>query len=187
MCLLVKRVKRTHFLPKTSGRLAKNSANPPVSRPGNEAKPKGLTLTEKSRQKTASRLRGTLRPEPFLCFSERFLPQRQSIDGSAVFDLLYLFAQPKLVEVLIQEQEPIAPFAWCGSSVTDPVQQFARHRLHLRVGIGFRLESTHAKSRQAACVQWPQSASRCQCVHSAAQTEPSSEDDVRPPPRLPQP
>jgi hypothetical protein len=28
------------FCPNTSGKLAKNSAHPPVSRPGNEAKPK---------------------------------------------------------------------------------------------------------------------------------------------------
>jgi hypothetical protein len=39
--------------------------------------------------------------------------------------------------------------------VTDPVQQFASHRLNLRVGICFRLEPEHAKLRRAACAQWP--------------------------------
>src|SRR5215469_12667974 len=137
MCLRCQEGERTHFLPNTSGILAKNGANPPESRPGNEAKPKGLALTEKSRQKTVSHLRGTLRPGPFLCFSEHLLPQGQTIGGPAVLDLLHLFAQPKLVEVLIQEKEPVALFAWCGSSVTDPIQQFASHRLNVRVGIGF--------------------------------------------------
>ncbi len=68
---------KTLFL-NTSSVLAKNGANPSMSRPGNEAKPKDLVLTGKSRQKTASRLRETLRPGPFLCFSEHLLPQRQS-------------------------------------------------------------------------------------------------------------
>jgi hypothetical protein len=174
MCLRCQEGERTHFLPNTSGILAKNGANPPVSRPGNEAKPKGLALTEKSRQKTASRLRGTLRPGPFLCFSEYLLPQGQAIGGPAVLDFLHLFAQPKLVEVLIQEKKPIALFAWRGASVTDPIQQFARHRLNLRVGIRFRLEPEHAKPRRAACAQWPLSPFVCQYVHSAAQTEPAS-------------
>ena len=54
-------------------------------------------------------------------------------------DLLYFFAQPRLVEILIEEKEPIAFLAWCRSSMADPVQQFAGHRLHMCFAIRFLL------------------------------------------------
>jgi hypothetical protein len=90
-----------------------------------------LTLTEKKQ------LQEPRSSFLLLCGSEQFLLGRQPIGGPFVLDLLSFFAQPKLVEVLIQKQEPIAPFAWCGSSMTNPVQQFASHRLDLRMAIRF--------------------------------------------------
>ncbi len=74
-----------------------------------------------------------------LCGSEQLLSRRQPIGGPLVLDLLYFFTQPELVEVLIQEQEPIALFAWGGSSVANPVQQFAGNSLDLRMTIRFLL------------------------------------------------
>src|SRR6185437_16215022 len=92
-----------------------------------------LTLTEK---KPLNEPRGSFL---LLCGSEQLLSGRQPIGGPFVLDFLYSFAQPKLVEILIQEQEPIAPFAWRGSSMANPVQQFAGDGLDLCMAIRFLL------------------------------------------------
>jgi len=56
-----------------------------------------------------------------------------------VGDLLTLFTQPKLVKIVIQEEQSIAFFAGNGPCMTHPVQQCARHRLDLRMALGFLL------------------------------------------------
>ena len=157
---------------------AKNSTNWPSVKAGRiVGYPCRLTLTEK-KQLNEPRCSSLL-----LCCSEQFLSRRQPIGGPFVLDLLYFFAQPKLVEVLIQEEEPIAPFAWCGSSVTDPVQQFASHRLHLRVGIGFLL-SQNMPNRDKQLAR--NGHNRLLFANTSAQALNLGlevADDVRPPPR----
>ena len=80
-----------------------------------------------------------LRSGPFLCFSERLLPQGQSIGGPVELDFLHFFAQPKLVKIVVQEQEPVAPLARSGPRLANPVQQFAGDSLNLCMAIRFLL------------------------------------------------
>src|SRR5438128_5607545 len=74
-----------------------------------------------------------------LCRSQQFLPRRQMVRRAVVVDLFYLFTSSELVEIVIQEQEPVAFLAGGGSRTTNPVQQFARHCLDLRMAINFLL------------------------------------------------
>ncbi len=56
-----------------------------------------------------------------------------------VVDLLDLFTQPKLIKIVIQEQEPVAFLAGDGSRMTHPVQQCAGDGLDLCMAIRFLL------------------------------------------------
>jgi hypothetical protein len=56
-----------------------------------------------------------------------------------VVDLLDLFTQPKLIEIVIQEQEPVAFLARDSSRMTHPVQQCAGDSLDLCMAICFLL------------------------------------------------
>ena|GEM_PF-5942037 len=71
--------------------------------------------------------------------SELLLPLRLPVGGSLVLDLLDLLTQTQLVKIVVQEQESVASLARSGSRATNPVQQFTRHRLDLRMAIGFLL------------------------------------------------
>lgn len=86
-----------------------------------------------------------------LCCSKQFLPQRQPIGRSIVVYFLHFFAQSELVEVLIQEQEPITILAQRCSSVTDPVEQLTSDCLDLRVAIRF-LVAEHMPDRWGFCI-----------------------------------
>ena len=56
-----------------------------------------------------------------------------------VVDLLDLFTQPKLIKIVVQEQEPVAFLARDGSRMTNPVQQFPGDGLDLCMAICFLL------------------------------------------------
>ena len=52
---------------------------------------------------------------------------------------VHFLTQTKLIEILIQEQESVAFLTWDGSRTTNPVQQFARNCLGLRIAISLLL------------------------------------------------